>query len=70
MLVEDALLAREARLDGITVETELEPAVVIGDQALLERLVANLVDNAIVHNSGGEERWIRISTGESPARRA
>ena len=62
-LVEDALLVREPRLAGITVEASLEPAVVRGDQALLERLVGNLVENAIVHNSG-DARWIRIWTGE------
>ena len=54
---------REGRLDGITVESELEPAVVVGDEALLERLVANLLDNAIVHNDG-EPRWIKVRTGE------
>ncbi|MDE3132775.1 MAG: HAMP domain-containing protein [Acidobacteriota bacterium] len=58
----DALLAREARLGGISVESVLEPTVVVGDQALLERLVGNLVENAIVHNGG--ERWIRIFTLE------
>ena len=62
-LVEDALLTREGRLDGITVESELERAVVVGDGALLERLVANLLDNAIVHNDG-EARWIKVRTGE------
>jgi signal transduction histidine kinase len=61
VIVDDALLAREPRLGGIRVETVLEPALVVGDQALLERLVGNLVDNAIVHNAG-EERWIRVST--------
>ena len=62
-LVEDALLIREDRLDGITVDSELSPAAVIGDEALLERLVANLLDNAIVHNDG-EPRWIKVRTGE------
>jgi signal transduction histidine kinase len=64
VIVEDALLAREPRLGEIRVESVLEPALVVGDQALLERLVGNLVDNAIVHNAG-EERWIRVSTFES-----
>jgi signal transduction histidine kinase len=61
VLVAEALLQREPRLTGVTVERALEPALVIGDRALLERLVANLLDNAIVHNSG-DERWIRIAT--------
>jgi signal transduction histidine kinase len=63
-LVEDALLARESRLAGITVESSLEPAVVVGEEALLERLVGNLLDNAIVHNAG-PGRWITISTFEA-----
>jgi signal transduction histidine kinase len=66
VVVEDALLAREPRLSGITVESSLAQAVVIGDQALLERLVGNLLDNAIVHNGGASaERWLRITTGET-----
>jgi signal transduction histidine kinase len=63
VVVEEALLAREPRLAGISVESSLQPAVVQGDQALLERLVGNLLDNAIVHNTG-EPRWLRITTGE------
>jgi signal transduction histidine kinase len=62
-LVDEVLMAREAQLRGIAVESDLEPAPVIGDVALLERMVSNLVDNAIVHNKG-ESRWIRLSTGE------
>jgi signal transduction histidine kinase len=62
-LVDEALMAREAQLRGIAVESDLEPAPAVGDVALLERMVGNLVDNAIVHNSG-ERRWIRVSTGE------
>ena len=64
LVVEDALLAREPRLNRTSVESLLEPAVVVGDQALLERLVCNLVENAIVHNNG-EAPWIRVSTFES-----
>lgn len=63
LLVEDALLVREPRLAGLALESTLEPAAVTGDQALLERLVGNLVENAIVHN-GGAEGWLRIFTGE------
>jgi signal transduction histidine kinase len=63
-VVEDALLAREPRLSGVSVESSLEPAVVVGDQALLERLVGNLLDNAIVHNAGAVH-WLRITTGET-----
>jgi signal transduction histidine kinase len=61
VVVEDALLTREPRLAGMRVESALEPAEVIGDQALLERLVGNLIENAIIHNRG-EARWIHVST--------
>jgi signal transduction histidine kinase len=44
----------------VHLETELRPAPVDGDPRLIERLAANLVDNAIGHNlSGGR---IHIST--------
>jgi signal transduction histidine kinase len=38
----------------------LEPALVHGDAVLLERLAANLVDNASRHNVAGG--WIRVAT--------
>ena len=64
-LTEEALLAREPLLAGFRLERELEPAVVSGDRALLERLIANLLDNAVIHNDdGGDARWMRVVTGE------
>jgi signal transduction histidine kinase len=49
-------------LGGIRVrETDLRPACVHGDTVLLERLVNNLVDNAIRHNV--EAGWLEIRTG-------
>jgi signal transduction histidine kinase len=66
-IVGDTLLAREARLAGIEVQSDLQPGVVSGDPALLERLVANLVDNAVLHNAGAE-RWIRVQTGQTDGR--
>jgi signal transduction histidine kinase len=62
-LVDEALIARESQLAGIAVERDLQPAPVVGDVALLERLVGNLLDNAIVHNVA-DDRWIRVATGE------
>jgi two-component system sensor histidine kinase VanS len=38
---------------GVTVRTAITPAVVSGDRALLARLVANLVQNAVRHNVPG-----------------
>jgi signal transduction histidine kinase len=40
----------DARRQDLTVRTALSPAPVRGDPALIERLVANLVDNAVRYN--------------------
>jgi len=47
--------------DGLKVESELAAAATSGDERLLERLVSNLVDNAIRHNVAGG--WVRVWTG-------
>jgi len=51
-LTGDVVLARlpEAELRGISVTSSLGPALGVGDTRLAERLVANLVDNALRHN--------------------
>jgi signal transduction histidine kinase len=51
-LVEDALDSRRTAVaaNRLTLRTELEEARLVGDRALLERLVGNLVDNALQHN--------------------
>jgi signal transduction histidine kinase len=46
---------------GLRVEAELSPAETTGDQQLIERMVWNLVDNAVRHNKPGG--WIRMTTG-------
>jgi signal transduction histidine kinase len=56
----------EAKEKELTVETEVEPAATIGDPRLLERLVGNLVENAIRHNVPGG--WLRVTTGETAER--
>lgn len=61
-LAQDALTLREQRLDGLTLATDLHAAPLTGDPALLERLVANLIDNAITHNLS-EDAWITVETG-------
>ena len=48
MLAEDAL--ETISVQGLRVTSALQPALVTGDPLLLERLVANLVDNAARHN--------------------
>jgi signal transduction histidine kinase len=59
-------VASEARSKGITVETEVEPAGTVGDPRLLERLIGNLVENAIRHNV--PDGWLRVSTGVTAER--
>ena len=56
-------VATEAKEKGIQVETELDHAPTIGDPRLLDRLIGNLVENAIRHNV--PEGWLRVSTGET-----
>ena len=43
-------------------------ALVSGDPRLTERLIANLVDNAIRHNVAGG--WVSVGAGPDPDRRA
>ncbi|MFJ2034135.1 sensor histidine kinase [Streptosporangium sp. NPDC087985] len=45
---------------GVHIESALHPASASGDRALLERLVANLLDNALRHNVPGG--WIKVAT--------
>jgi signal transduction histidine kinase len=47
--------------NGLTVRRALAAAPVEGDPVLLERLVHNLVENAVRHNEPGG--WLSISTG-------
>jgi signal transduction histidine kinase len=48
-----AQTAQEAAALGLDVRAELGPAPVQGDRPLLERLVANLLENAVRHNRAG-----------------
>jgi len=51
---------------GLRLVTRLRPAPVQGDPALLERMVANLVENAVRHNQPGG--WLEVATGTSDGR--
>jgi signal transduction histidine kinase len=46
---------------GITIDDRLEPAIVQGDPELLERMIANLVENGIRHNVEGGELLVRTA---------
>jgi signal transduction histidine kinase len=61
-LAQDAITLRAQRLEDITLAADLHPAPLTGDPALLERLVTNLIDNAIVHNVASGA-WITVETG-------
>jgi signal transduction histidine kinase len=54
-----------AEASNVEIESELSPAQTLGDRALLERLVANLVDNAVRYNSpGGSVRVVTRHKGD------
>ena len=60
--VEDAIdsIGPAAAARQIQISTALQDAQVPGDRVLLERLVSNLIDNAVKHNVTGG--WVRAST--------
>jgi signal transduction histidine kinase len=58
-------LHRRAQHAGVTIRDDLAPAWVRGEPALLERMIANLVDNGIRHNVPGGALTVRTrSAGE------
>ena len=60
-IVSDLVRARDLR--GLNARTRLDRAVTIGDPDLLERLVDNLLGNAVQHNTVGG--WVEVTTGRS-----
>ena len=63
VLAEDALdaAAPAIRARPVTVEAALRPGPALGDPVLVERLVTNLVDNAVRHNV--PNGWVQVATG-------
>jgi signal transduction histidine kinase len=62
-LATEVLLIRDSEVTslGLDVHTTLAPAPTTGDPRLVERLIANLIDNAIRHNLS--EGHVEITTG-------
>jgi signal transduction histidine kinase len=58
IVVDDALCARAA--GALTVERDLRATPLCADRVLVQRAVANLVDNAVAHND--DRRWVRATT--------
>jgi signal transduction histidine kinase len=65
--VRDALARRAPAIDGRQLElrADLAPATIFGDAALVERLVANLIDNAVRYNRPGG--IVDVTTATEPA---
>jgi signal transduction histidine kinase len=60
-------LHHSAEAAGVSIVSSLEPAVARGDSALLERMLANLVENGIRHNHPGGRLNIATSTADGMA---
>jgi signal transduction histidine kinase len=56
----------QARRRGLQVETQIEPAPTTGDPQLAQRLISNLLDNAIRHNH--DQGQITLTTGTRASR--
>ena len=67
-ITSDALAAPRPEIGrlGLHVHANLQPATLDGDPLLVQRLVANLIDNAVRHNIPGGD--IQVATGISGGR--
>src|ERR1022692_3125897 len=68
-ITRDVLDARapDPAAQGLAITAAISPAPVLGDARLLERMAANLVDNAIRHNIPGGRIGIRVAiSGGAP----
>jgi signal transduction histidine kinase len=70
-ITRDVLAARGEQIAarGLTMEVTLAPALLAGDSALVERAVANLIDNALRHNvpvenGAGGTVWVEAGAGD------
>jgi signal transduction histidine kinase len=58
-----SLSAAEAAVRGIELRVDAEPAPLTADRPLVERLVANLVENAVRHNEPGGQVQVTTRAG-------
>jgi len=58
----------EAAGRGVTISASIGPAPVLGDARLLQRLAANLIDNAIRHNIPGGQAGIQVTAADGRSR--
>ncbi len=61
-------LRARAEEAGITVHARLQTAWTLGEPGLLERMVANLIDNGIQHNQAGGSLDVRTETRDRSVR--
>jgi signal transduction histidine kinase len=63
-IVIDALQTHdlESAAQGLQVDVSLNPGPISGDQRLIERLVSNLLENALRHNVPDGRIWVRVET--------
>jgi signal transduction histidine kinase len=68
VLAEDALDAATPAIEAgsLRLTSELTPGLAVGDPVLVERLVCNLVDNAVRHNVPGG--WLAVASGSREGR--
>jgi signal transduction histidine kinase len=59
---------RECARLGLAIDKELEPAPVVGDPSLLDRLAGNLIENAVRYNHGQGRIWLRTGADDVSAR--
>jgi signal transduction histidine kinase len=69
-LAADCITDLHARAEdaGVTINARLEPAWTRGDEGLLERMIANLIDNGIRHNEHGGRLDVRTETDHGAVR--
>ena len=68
-ITRDVLAARGEQIaaSGLTVAVTLKPGLIGGDEALLERAIGNLADNALRHNGPGGSVWITADSEDGQA---